>query len=83
MSDWRPINNRKPPWTYGGCELFHAEKGTGHCTGVPAARVTNDHGRSHVVCGPMAKFLLHAKGRCSKCRKPLVWCWNVNELEPA
>lgn len=63
-----------------GCEFHHYDRESGRCTGDTAAHIIDDHNRRRAACAPMVEFIIHAKGKCSKCRKPLVWCWTVQEM---
>ena len=61
------------------CEMQHLFKETGRCDGDASHRVVTDHGQERFACQTWVDYFQHCRAKCSRCRKPLVWCW---KLEP-
>ena len=62
------------------CEMQHLFKATGRCDEVASHRVVTDHGEERLACQTWIDYFLHQRGKCLRCRKPLVWCWKVQRL---
>lgn len=65
------------------CEMQHLFKETGVCDGGASHRIVTDHGEARFACATYVEYLQHCRSRCSRCRKPLVWCWKVDALAHA
>lgn len=62
------------------CEMQHVFKASGKCDGEASHHMVTDHGEERFACQTWVTYFQHCRGRCSRCRKPLVWCWKLQPV---